>query len=233
MIVLNDLFDYNLKIYQDSEKFKFSIDSILLAEFVNNKKKTGKLLDICTGTSPIPLILANKYNIDITGVELQKDVYNLALKSIKINNLENKIKLLNINAKDLRNYFPGNNFDIITCNPPYFKVTSKSILNHQEAKSLARHELTITLLDIIEISSKLLKSNGEFYLVHRPERLEEIISVATKFNLHVKHIEFIYTKKDEYAIIVLLKFIKCANPSVKIGSKYIDSCQTYQGIFNN
>jgi len=140
--------------------------------------------------------------------------------------------MLNINAKDTNNYFPGNSFDIVTCNPPFFKVNKSSLLNENKEKAIARHELTITLEEIIATSANLLKDNGKFYLVHRPERLEEILNYANKHNLHVKEIEFIYTNIKDYAIMVLFKFVKNAKTGVKIGSKVINrDTKTYQNIF--
>lgn len=230
--VLNDLYDYGLKIYQDTEKFKFSLDSLLLSEFVDIQKKDRKLLDLCSGNAPLPLILASRYELEIVGVELQTDIYNLAQESIKYNHLENKVKMLNINALLTNNYFPGNNFDIITCNPPFFKVNNSELLNINYEKAIARHEITITSKEIMNIASKLLKSHGKFYLVHRPERLEEIITEASKNNMHVKKIEFIYSNPEECAIMVLLKFVKEGGQSVKIGSKVINrTTKTYQNIF--
>lgn len=230
--LLNDLFDYGLKIYQDSNKFKFSLDSLLLSEFVDIKKSDRKLLDLCSGNAPLPLILASRHSIEITGIEIQKEIYDLAVKSISYNNLDSKITMLNINAKDTNNYFPGNNFDIITCNPPFFKISKTSLINENNEKAIARHEITITLSDIINVSSHLLKDNGKFYLVHRPERLEEIINLASKSNLRVKEIEFIYTKSQDYAIMVLLKFVKNAKVGVKVGSRIINrNTKTYQNIF--
>lgn len=231
-VVLNDLFDYDLKIYQDQDTFKFSLDSLLLAEYVDIKKSDGKLLDLCSGNAPIPLILASRHDISITAIELQPDIYDLGVKSIAYNNLQNKIKMLNINAKDTNNYFPGNNFDIITCNPPFFKKISTSLINEDIKKAIARHELTITLADIINISSKLLKDNGKLYLVHRPDRLEEILTLANSKNLHVKNIEFIYNGKSEYAIMVIFKFVKNSRQSVKVGSLTVNrNTKTYQNIF--
>jgi len=232
-VVLNDLYDYGLKIYQDSDKFKFSLDSLLLSEFVDIKKSDEKLLDLCSGNAPLPLILANKYDINIVGIEIQKEIFDLAEKSIKYNNLESKIQMMNINAKDTNNYFPGNNFDIITCNPPFFKVENNSLINDNKEKAIARHEITITLEEIIKISGSLLKDNGKFYLVHRPDRIEEIINLAHKLNLHVKEMQIIYTNINDYAIMVLFKFVKNANIGVKIKSKVINrDTKTYQNIFN-
>lgn len=231
MEVLNDLYDYGLKIYQDNELFKFSLDSLLLAEFVNVNKNDKNLLDICSGNAPLPLIIGKKYNIDITGVEIQREIYLLAIKSIVENNLSN-IEMLNCNAKDLKNYFPGNNFDIITCNPPFFKVNETSLINEERKKAIARHELTITLEEIFDIVKGLLKDKGAFYLVHRPSRLEEIINLATTHNLHVKKMIFIYSNWKKEAIMVLFKMVKYSSPGVKIKSVKIDrETKTYQNIF--
>ena len=231
MEVLNDLYDYGLKIYQDNELFKFSLDSLLLAEFVNVNKNDKNLLDICSGNAPLPLIKKKKYNIDITGVEIQREIYLLAIKSIVENNLSN-IEMLNCNAKDLKNYFPGNNFDIITCNPPFFKVNETSLINEERKKAIARHELTITLEEIFDIVKGLLKDKGAFYLVHRPSRLEEIINLATTHNLHVKKMIFIYSNWKKEAIMVLFKMVKNSSPGVKIKSVKIDrETKTYQNIF--
>lgn len=231
MEVKNDLYDYGLKIYQDNKLFKFSLDSLLLAEFVSIEKSDKNLLDICSGNAPLPLIIGKNYDIKITGVEIDKEIYDLAEKSIKENNLTN-INMLNCNAQELKNYFPGNNFNIITCNPPFFKVTETSLINEEPKKAIARHELTITIKDIFDIAKYLLKDKGTFYLVHRPERLEEIISLANMNNLHVKEVVFIYSNIKEEAIMVLLKMKKNARIGVKIKSVVINrDTKTYQNIF--
>ena len=231
MEVLNDLYDYGLKIYQDSELFKFSLDSLLLAEFVIIEKGDKKLLDICSGNAPLPLIVGKKYDVEITGIEITKEIFDLAIKSIKENNLTN-IKMINCNAKDLKNYFPGNNFDLITCNPPFFKVDKNSLINRERKKAIARHELTITLEEIFKTVKYLLKENGTFYLVHRPERLEEILILASNNKMHVKEIIFIYSDIRKNAIMVLLKMKKNARIGVKIKSVEINrKTKTYQNIF--
>ena len=118
-VELNDLFDYDMKIYQNSEYFKFSIDSVLLAEFVNIKRGHKRILDMCTGNAPVPLILSKKYNnIDIIGIEIQKEIYDLAKKSIIYNNSMN-ITLINEDVNNIVDLIKNNKFDIITCNPPY------------------------------------------------------------------------------------------------------------------
>lgn len=231
-VVLNDLFDYNLKIYQDTTKFKFSLDSLLLAEFTEVTKKDQHLMDLCSGNAPIPLILASKYNITITAIELQESIFKLGQKSIAYNNLNSKISYLNMNISTSKNYFPGNNFDIITCNPPFFKTTNPTLINENPEKAIARHELTTTLEEIFEISSYHLKRLGKLYMVHRPERLEEILTLAQKYNFHAKELVFITTNENKYAIMVLLKFVKGSKSGLKVKSITItNQIQTYQNIF--
>ncbi len=229
---LNDLYDYNLKIYQDASSFKFSLDSLLLSEFVEIPPKAQNLLDLCSGNAPLPLILANHSNLKITGVEINPDICRLATKSILYNHLENQITMLNINAKDTNNYFPGNNFDIITCNPPFFKYEKTSLINASPSKAMARHEISITLEEIFQTVNYLLKDYGAFYLVHRPTRLAEIITLAQKYKLTVKNITFIYSNLEKDAIMVLMKFVKNARPGTKVYSKIINrDTKTYQNIF--
>ena len=140
--------------------------------------------------------------------------------------------MLNINAKNLKNYFPGNNFDIITCNPPFFKVNKTSLMNEEYQKAIARHEITITLEEIFALVKYLLKDNGTFYLVHRPERLEEILYFANQYKLHVKEMIFIYSNLNKNAIMVLFKMKKNAQIGVKIKSMLINrDMKTYQHIF--
>lgn len=228
MIVLNDLYDYNLKIYQDSTAFKFSLDSILLAEFVILKKK-DKVLDLCTGNASISLILSYYYQNKIVGFEIQKEIANLAQESIKYNSKDEQIEIINDNISNIKNYFPGNNFDVIVCNPPYYKA---SLTNQNRIKSIARHEIKIDLESIFKIVVFSLKSNGTFYLVHIPERLEEILYFCEKYKIIAKKIQFIYTNKDKNANIVLVKCVKGASNGLKVSKPLIlERNISYQNIF--
>lgn len=232
--VINDLFDYlHMKIVQDENNFKFSLDSILLAEFVEKPKKDDIMLDMCTGNAPIPLILSTKYQNKIYGFELQKEIYELAIESVYINNCVEQIEIINADIKNVKNYFPGNNFDIITCNPPYFKTTKDSLKNENMVKAIARHEITVDLDTVIKLASDNLKNKGQFYLVHRAERLDEIIELSLKHHLAVKKIELVCTKDDENPNIVLIKAVKNGSNGVKLHViKNIKNYKSYQGIFN-
>lgn len=226
---LNDLYDYGLKIYQDSQYFKFSLDSILLAEYVK-VHKNDKLIDLCTGNAPIPLILSTKYNNKMVGVELQKRVFEYAVDSIKHNKLDNQISIINDNIINLKNYFPGNNFDIITCNPPYFRYNGKSLVNKDEVKSISRHEIHINLSEIVDIISYVIKDNGKLFMVYNAQRVLELSHELNKRNIFIKEIYFVITNDTNSINIVLIKAVKSAKSDTKV--KYIDikDLKTYKNI---
>lgn len=233
MKVINDLYDYeNLKIIQEDTAFKFSLDSILLAEFVDNVDKSSKILDICAGNAAVSLILSYYYKNDIVSFEIQKRIADLANESIKINNKENQIKIVNDNVKNIKKYFPGNTFDVIVANPPYFKYEKSSLVNKNMVKTIARHEVELNLEELFQVVTYSLKSNGSFYLVHLPERLEEILFFCEKYKLIAKKIQFIYTKHDKSANIVLIKCIKGAKNSLIVNPPlFISEYKSYKNIF--
>lgn len=179
-------------------------------------KNNMKIIDFCTGNAPIPMILSTLTDSNIIGVELQKEIYNLAVQSIKINNLEDRITLLNMNVLDIFNVYETDSFDLITCNPPYFRVNEFSNLNNNMIKSIARHEIEIKLEDICRISKKLLKNNGSLVLVHRTDRLSEIINMLLKYNLQPKRIRFLYPKELENSNLVLIDARKNGNIGLKV-----------------
>lgn len=233
MKVINDLFDYkNYKIVQDNNAFKFSLDSILLAEFVNNVKPSDLILDVCTGNAVGPLILTNYYKNKIVAFEIQKDIANIALESVKLNKKEKQIKIINDNIKVINNYFPGNNFNIIIANPPYFKYQESSLINEKESKAIARHEIKLNLEELFQVVKKSLKENGVFYLVHLPERIEEILFLAEKYKICAKELQFVYTKENKDATIVLIKFVNNSNNFLKVKPPlFIYEYKSYQNIF--
>ena len=214
---INDLVNYkNIKIIQDKNYFNFSLDSVLLPNFVTLNPNTKKILDLCSGNLPIPLILSTKTNANIYAVELQQEIYDLAKETLKINNLENRITLYNDNAKNMTNKFETDTFDLITCNPPYFKYNDTSLINDNIIKSIARHEIEINIEDIIKISKKLLKNGGSLSIVHRAERLIEIIELMRKNNIEPKRIRFIYPKENTESNLILIDGRKNGNPGLKI-----------------
>ena len=214
---LNYLLGYeNLKIYQNDEMFRFSIDSVLLPNFVTLRKNTKKILDIGTGNAVIPLILTNLTNAIIDGVEIQKEVYNLGVDSVKYNSLEDKIHLYNMDINEFYKHLQSDCYDTITCNPPFFKVNDQSIMNLSDYKKIARHEITLNLDDVFRIAKKLLKNNGNIAIVHRTERLVDIIETMKKYNIEPKKIQYVYSNLNSASNILLIEGVKNGKPGVKV-----------------
>ena len=226
---LNDLFDYDLKIYQDTDYFKFSLDSILLAEYTTLHGK-DKIIDLCTGNAPVPMILSTKYKNKMVGIELQEEIYKNAIDSIKYNNLDNQIEIINDNVKTANKYFPGNIFDVITCNPPYFRYNGKSLVNKDEIKSISRHEIAINLKELVQTINYLINNKGTLYMVYPAQRLIELSEELNKVNISVKEIYFIITNETNSINIMLIKAVKNAKSDIKV--KYLDvrDLKTYKNI---
>ena len=223
MIVLNDLLYYkNLKIYQDNESFVFSLDSVLLPKFIDIPKNTRRILDIGTGNAPIPLVLSTRTDAKIVGVEIQESIAELARKSVEINELEDQIEIINEDIK--KTSFEAESFDMVLSNPPYFKVAENGYLSEKTTKLIARHEVALDLESLVKISARYLKHNGVFGLVHRPERLVDIIDICRKNKLEVKRVQFVYPKKNEEANIVLVEAVK----NGKSGLKVLEPIITYE-----
>lgn len=216
--LIHDLLGYNgIKIIQRPDMFCFSLDSILLADFIQTTKKTKKIVDLGTGNAPIPLFLSLKTKAHIYGVEIQEDVYDLACRSVELNNLQDQITIINDDIKNCFNHFEPNTVDIVCSNPPYFKYLPTSNINKNDYLTFARHEVKITLSEMIQVASKLLYSGGSFFLVHRSERLHEIFNELTKNKLQVKLIRFIYQKTTSNdANMVLIKATKGARTGLKV-----------------
>ena len=203
METINDLLNYNgLKIVQNTDWFKFSLDSVLLANFANVNKKT-KIIDFCTGNAPIPLFLSHKTNQKIVAVELQKEIYDLANKSVKLNHLEEKVQVLNEDVKNIS------------------KINENSSTNENKIKSVARHEIYLNLDDIFKIAKKVLKNDGKIAMVHRTERLIDIISSMKKNNIEPKKIQFVYPFKSSKSNMVLIEGAKNGKPGLSVLSNIV------------
>ncbi len=215
MKITHELLEYKgLKIVQDPEMFSFSLDSVLLPNFVTLNPSIKQILDIGTGNAPIPLILSKKTKAHITAIEIQKESYKMAKESIRINKLEDQIKLINEDVNKID--FKPETFDVITCNPPYFEVKKNSKLNKNDYKTIARHEITLNLEQVIKISRKILKNGGVLSIVHRPERLIDILEIMRKYNIEPKKIQIVYPKKNGRANILLIEGMKNGKKGLKI-----------------
>ncbi len=234
-IVKNDLYDYyGLSIYQDEDWFKFSLDSILLAEFVEFRGKEHAIVDMCTGNAPVPLIMSTKTDSKIYGIEVQEDIAKLSNLSVEENNLKDRITIIVDNIKNVSKYFEAESVDIVTCNPPYFKYNNSSLINEDRVKAIARHEIELELEDLMVSARYMLKNEAPFYLVHRCDRLEEIIALLSKYRFAVKKLQFIYSNSNKDAIMVLIKSIKNGKVgSLKVGKPiFINDYSSYKNIFD-
>ena len=213
---IDDLELKNLKIIQNKEGFCFGIDSVLLADFAKNLKKGANVLDLGTGTGIISILLCGKTDLsNIIGVEIQKEVAEMANRSIKLNNLENKFEVLNDNILNLKNIYDNQSFDVIVTNPPY-KKKNTGIINENNKKIISRHEITASLEDFIKVSSDLLKDKGELYMVNRPERLVDILYLLRKYKIEPKELRMCYSHYNQPPNLVLIKGVKCGKPFLKI-----------------
>lgn len=207
-IVKNDLLGRPaLDIFQDTDGFNFSIDTMLLADFVSIPVRTKTICDLCSGNAPIPLYLTLRTSAKIIGVEVQEESYSLAIRSIQENHLENQITMLLDNLKGISSKIGKNRFEVVTCNPPFFKVGDHNI-NPNDKKAIARHELLATLEDIVQEASCLLNTKGRFAMVHRPDRLLEILDLFRKYHIEPKRLRFCYPKLGSPCNHILIEGIK-------------------------
>ncbi len=213
---LDHLLGENLRIIQSPSVFAFSLDTVLLAKFVYVPIQKGNLLDLCTGNGVIPLLLSKRTKGDITGVEIQHRIYSMAKRSIEFNKLSTQIKMIHGDIKDMPKILGHGNFDIVTCNPPYFPTPKQDEINENEHLAIARHEIHCTLEDVIRVSSQLVKQGGKVAFVHRPGRLLDIVTLMRKYRLEPKRLQFVYPKAGKEANTLLIEGIKDGKPDLKI-----------------
>jgi len=212
---IDDLHRNGYLLIQSPKRFCFGADAVLLSDFAK-VKKNDTVLDIGTGTGIIPILLEAKTNGEIFyGIEIQKDSAEMAERSVKLNNLDNKIKIINDDIKNLENHFGKSHFDVITTNPPYTNA-GKGVVNDYSPKAIARHEILCTLNDIIKISSQFLKPNGHFFMIHKPERLAEIFNEMRLHKLEPKTLRFVYPKIDRAPTMVLIEGVRDGKPFLKV-----------------
>ena len=203
-------------IYQDNDCFLFSLDSMLLANFVTIKLSDKKIIDLCSGNAPIPMLLTFRTKARIFGVEIQEYIYKMGIDSIIENKMDKQVTFINGDVKNIKNYFESDSFDIVTCNPPYFKYKSDSLVNINNKKTIARHEVALKLEDVIINAKYLLKNGGTFAMIHRPERLIEIIDLMRKNGIEPKKMRMVYPKKEKDANMILIEGVKRGKNGLKI-----------------
>lgn len=210
---IDDLQLNNLKIIQNKEWFCFGIDSVLLSGFASRIHRNSKILDLGTGTGILALLLSAKVEgSKITGIEVQKEVAEMAKRSIELNNLKDRIEILNINVKEINKDVK---YDAVVSNPPY-KKEGTGIKNENSVKLISRHEIEGNLEDFIKAASITLKDNGSMYMVNRPERLVDIFENCRKYKLEPKELQIVYSKVNSKPSLILIKATKNANRYLKV-----------------
>ena len=202
---IDDLQYNGLKIIQNKSGFCFGIDAVLLANFAKNMKRKDMVVDLCTGTGIIPILLSGKTNAKkIIGVEIQGESAEMAKRSVELNSLQGRVEIINEDLKNLKHIIEAGSVDTVTVNPPYMKAGS-AIVNDKNKMSIARHEVCCTLDDVIKEAARILKTNGELFMVHKPERLVDIFCTMRKYKIEPKRIRFVHPSVDKPANIVLIE----------------------------
>ena len=213
---IDDLELNGLKIIQNKNGFCFGMDSVLLSDFAKEIKKNSTILDMGTGTGILGILLSAKtQDTKITGVEIQPEVAQMAQRSVQLNHLEERIDIICEDIKELKKIYETQSVDAIVTNPPYKKKGTGGI-NENEAKLISRHEITANLEDFISIASYLLKDQGSIYMVHRPERLADIMTSLRKYKLEPKVIKFVHPNQEKEPNLILVKATKNARPFLKV-----------------
>ena len=217
MRVKNRLLNFKDKIiYQNNDYFAFSLDSVLLANFVRLKLSDKKIVDFCSGNGPIPMLMSFRTNARIFGVELQKEIFDMGYDSIKENGMDSQIDFINGDVKDISKIFDAESVDVVTCNPPYFKYKDDSLVNDNMVLTIARHEVKLKLEDVIKNARYVLKNGGTFAMVHRPDRMIEIINLMQKYGIEPKRMRLVYPKMGKDANILLIEGIKNGKTGLKV-----------------
>lgn len=210
---IDDLELNNLKIIQNTKWFCFGIDSVLLSDFCKDIHKGSNILDLGAGNGILELLLSAKIeNSKITAIEVQKEVYELAKRNIVFNHLENRVIIQNKNIKDIDCKVK---YDAVVTNPPY-KEKGTGLVNEEDSKVIARHEVLASLDDFIRIGSRCLKDKGNMYIVNRAERLADVLEYLRKYRLEPKELKMVYSKIDSAPVLILVKATKNANRYLRI-----------------
>ena len=206
MRVRNRLLNFGDKIiYQNDDYFAFSLDSVLLANFVTLKLSDKKIVDFCSGNGPIPMLMSFRTKARIFGVELQKEIFDMGYDSIKENGMDGQIEFINADVNDISKIMEAESVDVVTCNPPYFKYKEDSLINDNIVLTIARHEVKLKLEDVIKNARYILKNGGTFAMVHRPDRMIEIINLMQKYGIEPKKLRLVYPIIGKEANILLIE----------------------------
>ena len=225
---IDDLQYKNLKLIQKKDGFRFGIDAVLLANFVD-VKKGGRVMDLGTGTGIIAVLLAGKTAAGlIVGLEIQPEMAEMASRSVKLNNLEERVKIVNGDIRKAVENFGSSAFDVVLTNPPYMN-RGGGLINPSEAKAISRHEIMCTLEDVVRAGGSLLAPGGQFAMVHRPERFVDAVCLMRTHGIEPKIVRFVHPSPYKKANLFLIKGARGGKPQLKmLEPLYVhDECGNY------
>lgn len=219
---IEDLGLKNLKIIQNPEYFCFGMDAVLLSWFVSKRTKGAPdIIDLGTGTGIIPLLLYGKMPANsITGLEIQEALVEMARRSMKLNGLADRINIIHGDIKKPDEAILPNAYDVVVSNPPYMRAQG-GLKNKQDTKTISRHEVMCNIEDILVFGKRMLRDRGRLFLVHRPERLADIISLMRSYKIEVKYLQFVYSSIKKEANLVLIEGRKSGRPGLKTAAPLI------------
>ncbi len=204
-----------LQIIQDTRGFCFGLDAVLLSSFADIKKG-DYVIDLGTGTGIIPILVAGKTEaMKIDGLEIQAEMATMATRSVELNRLQDKITIFELDLRHSVKMLGTGKYDIVTCNPPYMNQGG-GLVNPQDMKAVSRHEIMCTLEDVISVSSKFLKAGGKFAMVHRPERLVDIIWLMRNYKVEPKRLRFVHPSPGKKANLILIEGVRFGKPYLKM-----------------
>ncbi|MFA5290482.1 MAG: methyltransferase [Candidatus Izemoplasmatales bacterium] len=201
-----------LKIIQTEGVLRLTLDAFLLADFIHPGKRVKQIMDLGTGLAPIPLILSLKTQAKIVAIDIQEQLVTLAQKSVALNHLTDQIVIMKDDIRVVHSHYPPASFDIVTCNPPFFRPHEQSQMSEAEAVRMAKHEITIDFPTIAKQAKRLLKNRGSFYFIHRAERFEEVCRMLEKECFKLKRIRFVHSRPNQSAISVLIEAASMSPP---------------------
>lgn len=208
--------DEAIRIIQSPTVFSYSLDAVLLANFTYMPINKGNVLDLCTGNGAIPLLLSNRTHGNITGLEIQPRLVDMAKRSVELNHLTNQISILEGDLTKRHSALPQSFYDVVTCNPPYFETKHVTQHNENEHLTIARHEVCCTLSQVIEACKLYVKPGGKVSLVHRPERLVDILHYFRLYRLEPKRLQFVYPKQGKEANMLLIEGTRDGKSGLKV-----------------
>lgn len=210
---VDDLQCNGLHLIQDPKSFCFGMDAVLITDFTQLRSQE-RVMDLCTGNGVIPILLAGKNpSNSFVALEIQEEAFCRAQRNVQMNGLQERIQIMQADVRCCRQAFPPSSFDVVVSNPPY--LPAQGLKNPRQDRAIARHEILLTLGDLMEQTSHLLKNAGRFYMVHRPERLVDILGISRQHNLEAKWIQLVHPRQDKKPNLVLVQFVKNGRPDLK------------------